>query len=446
MTTFPSCRLLAVLFVVIAPAFCQGSPLRETPIVKAVRQAAPSVVNIHGRKSVPSAPTQPGTFGTSREVNGMGTGIVIDPRGYIITNHHVVDGVARIQVTMHDRSTHVARLVAIDRPTDLAIIRIRTPKPLPIIKFGTSRDLMPGETVIAVGNAYGYEHSVTKGIISALHRNVRISDRQHYNDLIQTDASINPGNSGGPLLNIDGDLIGINVAVRVGAQGIGFAMPVDNAVEIARRMVRKLNLKVSPHGLSGQIQIINDRRSFHVTAVELNSLAHQAGIQPGDTITSCNGRLVQTSLDIEFSMLDKDPGDRLAVNLVRSGTTRTADLALSSSLSTPHGISSYTWTGLGLRLKPVQAKTVSAVEDDYTGGLEVVAVRADSPAQNQGIKEGDVLLGLHKWETVSLNNLAFIFAADEFHQSMPVKFYIMRDRDTLFGTIGFDTPVGPSGN
>ena len=127
----------------------------------------------------------------------------------------------------------VATLVARDLETDLAVIKVNVSDKLTVIALGTSSDLMAGESVIAVGNAYGYENTVTRGIISALHRAVQVSDAQFYDDLIQTDASINPGNSGGPLLNIDGEMIGINVAVRAGAQGIGFAIPVDKAMNVA---------------------------------------------------------------------------------------------------------------------------------------------------------------------------------------------------------------------
>ncbi|MEQ8836721.1 MAG: trypsin-like peptidase domain-containing protein, partial [Lacipirellulaceae bacterium] len=184
---------------------------RLTPVVRAVRQASPSVVNIQGQKSVGDS-TGIGT----RQVNGMGTGVVIDPRGYILTNHHVVDGVRQINVTLSTGQSYIAQVIAHDRETDLAVIRIRTPKPLPIINIGTSSDLLTGESVVAVGNAFGYENTVTTGIISALHRNVQVNETQKYLDLIQTDASINPGNSGGPLLNVDGEMIGVNVAVRAG--------------------------------------------------------------------------------------------------------------------------------------------------------------------------------------------------------------------------------------
>ena len=180
-----------------------------------MQAARPSVVNIHGHKTITTATAGYPGGDAPRKVNGMGTGVVIDERGYVITNYHVVEGVREIKVTLHNGKGYVARLVAHDPVTDLAIIRIPVRERMPLITIGTSDDLMEGEDVIAVGNAYGYENTVTRGIVSALHRTVQVTDSQQYEDLIQTDASINPGNSGGPLLNIDGEMIGINVAVRV---------------------------------------------------------------------------------------------------------------------------------------------------------------------------------------------------------------------------------------
>ncbi len=206
--------MAASMLLMLAASVANGSELRRTPIVKAVANARYAVVNIHGHKTVGS--NDAGRGEAQREVNGMGTGVVIDRRGYILTNYHVVDGVAQIQVTNADGKTSAAQLVARDRATDLAVIKIPQDAKLKVIDIGTSSDLMVGEPVIAVGNAYGYNHSVTRGIVSALHRDVPVSETQQYFDLIQTDASINPGNSGGPLLNIDGQMIGLNVAVRVG--------------------------------------------------------------------------------------------------------------------------------------------------------------------------------------------------------------------------------------
>ena len=191
-------RLLLATFLTFA-AFHSAAPaedIRRTAIVRAIESCRDSVVNIHGEKYVSDSSND----SEDRRVNGMGTGVVIDARGYAVTNFHVVDGVREIEVTLASGRTAAARLISHDRKTDLAVIKIDTVDPLPVIQLGTSDDLLIGETVLALGNAFGYEHTVTRGIISALHRNVDVSPTQRYEDLIQTDASINPGNSGGPLL------------------------------------------------------------------------------------------------------------------------------------------------------------------------------------------------------------------------------------------------------
>ncbi|HEX3600921.1 MAG TPA: trypsin-like peptidase domain-containing protein, partial [Lacipirellulaceae bacterium] len=177
------------------------SPDRMTPVVLAVRQARAAVVSIRGQKTVVEPVDSTDSTAAAeapRQVNGMGTGTIIDDRGYILTNYHVVADVRRIEVTLDDNRNFVGDLVAYDAAADLAIVKIPTSKLLPTIRIGTSSDLMVGESVIALGNAYGYEQTVTRGVISALGRNVQVSDTQSYDDLIQTDASINPGNSGGP--------------------------------------------------------------------------------------------------------------------------------------------------------------------------------------------------------------------------------------------------------
>ena len=432
---------LILLFLGLASPPAGASPLRDTPIVKAVRQAAPSVVNIRGRKSVSTASGRIGNDTRTREVDGMGTGIIIDSRGYILSNYHVVAGVSRINVTLKDKATYVASLFTYDKPTDLALIKIDVSRPLPVIRFGTSSDLMPGETVIALGNAYGYEHSVTLGIISALHRNVRVSDTQSYKDLIQTDASINPGNSGGPLLNIDGDLIGINVAVRMGAQGIGFAMPINRAIDITTGMLQRFHQHLSPVGIDAQrVRTRTDEQVLQVTHVDPKGLGHTAGLRQQDYLTSVNGKPAQTKLDVEFSLIHAADGDTLTLGYRRHGKVDSITVPVQSSLKTSAGISEFTWNRLGVRLTPVASEIVHKRNSDYQGGLEILAIRPGSPALKQGIRRGDILLGLHKWETISLNNLAFIFGNDDFHSNQPVKFYILRDRETLFGTISLWGP------
>ncbi len=148
----------------------------------------------------------------------MGTGIIIDERGYIVTNHHVVNGVDKVSVTLDSGSTYSAVVISEDPVRDLAVLKIQASVPLTVMPLGTSSDLMLGETVFAIGNAFGYESTITVGIVSALHRDVEVNDTQSYKNLIQTDAAINPGNSGGPLINLNGEVVGINVAIRAGTR------------------------------------------------------------------------------------------------------------------------------------------------------------------------------------------------------------------------------------
>ena len=237
----------------------------------------------------------------------MGTGVIIDSRGYIITNYHVVDGVREILVTLADGHRQTAKLFARDLETDLAVIKIDARTPLPEIPMGTSSDLMTGETVIAVGNAFGYEHTVTRGIVIALHRSVQVSDAQFYDDLIQTDASINPGNSGGPLLNIDGEMIGINVAVRAGAQGIGFAIPVDKVTAVAVGLLASCNAGKVRMGMATANDASPSSQGMVVGAVEAQSPAAAAGLLAGDVVTGVDDAEVSRPLDFQRAMLDASP-------------------------------------------------------------------------------------------------------------------------------------------
>ena len=419
---------------------------RRTPIVIAVEQARASVVNIHGRKTVrsdePDVSRQSDPF---KQVNGMGTGIVIDERGYIVTNYHVVEGVRRIQVTTAEYEaddgrvipsrTLTGRLIAHDPATDLAVIKIDRAGPLPVISIGTSSDLMAGETVVAIGNAYGYEHTVTRGIISALHRPVQVSVRQKYTDLIQTDASINPGNSGGPLLNLDGEVIGINVAVRVGAQGIGFAVPIDHAIDVVSRLLDAEVSRSVIHGLVGKTVTAANRSHFVVTSVAGGSPAQDAGLRSGDVITGASNIDIRRSLDFERALLGRQAGEQIVLDVENGGGRRSINLILSEAAHRPQGksISSHAWSVLGVRLMPISERVFRQASSRYGGGLKVVAVRSDGPAAKEGIRNGDILVGLHKWETVSLDNIAYILESDEFRRAQPIKFYILRGGETRFG-------------
>lgn len=419
-----------------------GSNLRRTPIVKAVEEARPAVVNIHGRKTVRSDdPQQSGE--NFRQVNGMGTGIVIDERGYILTNHHVVDSVTRIQVTTHDQKNFVARLIAYDFKTDLAVIKIDSPEPLPTVRVGTSSDLMPGETVIAVGNAFGYEHTLTTGIVSALHRTVQVSDEQTYRDVIQTSADINPGNSGGPLLNIEGDLIAVNVAVRVGAQGIAFAIPVDTAMDIAAQLMSSERIEKISHGLIGRTvcQGGEVKAEFVVSSLRDNSIAYEAGFQAGDVVTAVGETRVERALDFERALIGRRGGDELPVEVRRGSEKVRLTMKIDPNRRGVDQLAERTWEVFGLRLEPIAAERVQSVSSRYAGGLKILDVRADGPAARQGIRRGDILVGMHRWETVSMSNIEYILNSSELTKTPQVKFYILRGNETLYTFLRVNAPT-----
>lgn len=433
------CSLLVLCSLAATLPPAKGSELRKTPIVKAVQRARPSVVNIRGEKTLGAgAATAAGRADSGRRVNGMGTGIVIDPRGYILTNHHVVDGVREIQVTTANEDRYTARLIARDAETDLAIIKIDSREPLPVISIGTSSDLMPGESVIAVGNAYGYEHTVTRGIISALHRAVQVSDAQYYEDLIQTDASINPGNSGGPLLNIDGEMIGINVAVRAGAQGIGFAIPVDKALAVANNLLAVNNKRHIRHGVVVAGESLD--KGLVIASVEKDSPAAEAGLEPGDVICDVGELEITRPLDFQRAMLEATAGQEVTVAVRRGEDSLNVSLKLAQAQTAVRATmasavgSGPVWEVLGLELKPIpQEEFRQQFQTGYRGGLVVATVRSGSAAAGQGIRPGDVLVGMHIWETVSLENVAYIINRPDFASLTPVKFFILRGNETLYG-------------
>lgn len=408
---------------------------RRTPTVVAVEAAKPSVVNIHGRKLLRSEAQQGESY---RPVNGMGTGVVIDERGYIVTNFHVVEGVGRIKVTLDDNHVKIARLINHDPRTDLAIIKVDSSSPLPVIKMGTSSDLMVGETVIAMGNAYGYKHTVTRGIVSALGRTVPVTDEQTYHDLIQTDASINPGNSGGPLLNQEGDMIGINVAMRVGAQGIGFALPIDEAMDVVARLLSVERLSGFSHGVVGRTEIVKRAPHFIVDTVRDGTPAARSGLQKGDVVLRVAGVTVDRALDFERALIGRSPGDSVTVSVQRDGEENNLELSLGESARTvaatrTNSVSSRLWSDLGLRVAVTAGSNPHLSQTNYNGGLKVVDVRPESPAAKEGFQNGDILVGMHRWETASMNDIAYILNSSEFRKSQPAKFFIVRGSEVLYG-------------
>jgi serine protease Do len=427
----------------------QAGESRRSAVVEAVQRVRGAVVNIHSERTV-MGPASEELFSLSpsqNRINGMGTGVILDPRGYIVTNHHVVEDVHVIRVRLADGSTYSARVLSRDADADLALLKIDAGRPLPVMPLGTGKDLMVGETVIAIGNAYGYEHTVTVGIVSALKRDVVLNKEISYKGLIQTDASINPGNSGGPLLNINGDMVGINVAIRAGAQGISFAIPVDGMISSVAEMmsIRKrqnlwhgvvcadrveststFEVRVSNKEPKPELPGTEPHRFLVVDRIETGSPAARAGLQPEDVIVKAAEVRVASSLDFERALLDHTAGDHIPVVVRRKGAEQQIELVLQSVEQTAPPTAQILWTRLGLRLGAVSSETVTRTNPQLHGGMIVVDIRANSIAAKAGIQRGDILVGLHTWETLTIENVSFVLNHPDLPNLNPLAFYIIR--------------------
>jgi serine protease Do len=422
------------------PPLLPRTGARRTAVVAAIDKARGAVVNIHSERTVSqnpaelyTAPNQP------NRVNGMGTGIIIDPRGYIVTNQHVVDDVNVLRIRLCDGTTANAVVVARNPEVDLALLKIDVGRPLPVMPLGTATDLMVGETVIAIGNAYGYEHTASVGIVSALKRDVSLNKDMAYKGLIQTDACINPGNSGGPLVNVHGELVGVNVAIRAGAQGIGFAIPVDHMVRSVAEMLRSRRRAATNDGLVYRDTL--DRRDdgyvrkVVLERVEAGSPADTAGLRAGDVLLQMGEVAIHSSIDVERCLLERKLGDTFTVTVRRNDQERGLEVALTSSARPASVTTDAVWSRLGMRLAPVTADQIARLNSQLHGGLEVMAVSNESVAARAGIQKGDILVGLHQWETVSLDNVTYVLNHPELPTFSPLAFYILRSGQVRRGQL-----------
>lgn len=414
---------------------------RKTAVVSAIERVKTTVVNIHSeRQAAPSAGDLFPMHAPNR-VNGMGTGIIIDHRGYIVTNQHVVDDVSALRIRLSDGSTYNASVVARHPELDLAIIKIDPSAALPVMPVGTANDLMIGETVIAIGNAYGYEHTASVGIVSAIKRDVSLNKDMAYKSLIQTDASINPGNSGGPLININGELVGVNVAIRAGAQNIGFAIPVDHMVKSASDMLkaRRRNATYDGFVCRDLLQQSNDGlvRRVIVDRVDASSPAEAAGLQAGDVVVQIGEIKVTTGIDIERGFIDRKASDAVSVVVRRNDQEKRLQVALASGdrQVRPASTSDVVWQKLGIQLSPVNGEAVTRVNNQLHGGLEVTNINANGLAAKAGIRKGDILVGLHNWETVSIENVNYVLNHPDLTTFHPIPFFVVRSGQIRRGSL-----------
>jgi serine protease Do len=377
-----------VLAAGTADARDEVDPLRRSAVVQAVEQASPAVVNIsteqviERRASPFPSPEDPafedffGRFFDSRPrrftSTSLGSGVLVAEDGTILTNEHVVLRASKIHVTLVDGREIDAKLLGADADSDIAVLQLKGGGAFPHITLGTSRDILIGETVIAIGNPFGLSHTVTTGVVSALGRAVR-GEEHTYTDFIQTDASINPGNSGGPLLNIKGELIGINTAIYGKAQGIGFAIPVDRAKRAwVGAVVQDLSPELRRH--------FGTSKGVVLTDVEPHSPADKAGLTRGLVVTRVDGREVRSKDEFDDLVENHGAGDTIVFTVRDEENER--EVRVTGAAFPDADADDLGWRLIG----------VAVEERDEV--LVVAKVHAGSPAARIGIQRGDQLLGL----------------------------------------------------
>jgi len=345
------------------------------------------------------------------EQRGVGSGFVMSRDGYILTNNHVIEGADKIKVKFADGKECAANVVGRDPKTDLALIKIDGATSLHPLKLGNSEGLKVGSWVVAIGSPFGLEQTVTVGIVSA---KGRVIGSGPYDNFIQTDASINPGNSGGPLVNMNGEVVGINTAIIPNAQGIGFAIPVNMATEIVPQLQKNGHVTRGWLGVSIQDVTPELAKSFGldknkgalVAEVIKASPAEKAGIEQGDIILALNGKEIAESKELSRMMAVTPVGDKITLEVLRNGKTITCRVSAGemqekevASLDTPD-------KSLGLTVQDITPDIAQELGLEKAGGVVVAGVEPGSPASDAGIQPGDVIQGVNQKPVKNVDDFA----------------------------------------
>ena len=420
--------LLAVPITVacfVLPVIAQTTPvtstqdtreLRRTPVVDVFENSRDAVVNISSetfveRRGFGGFDSQFDRFfefpvGPRRRVQmtSVGSGFVLHENGYIVTNAHVVAKTAERHVVFGDGTEVPAEVVAMEVDSDLAILKIETDKPLPVLPLGRSDDLMIGETAIAIGNPFGFQHTVTAGVISALDREIVLGDRMTFSGLIQTDASINPGNSGGPLLNVLGELIGVNSAIRGNAENIGFAIPVD---QLREKLPELLNIERRYRVDTGMKLSRNATGLVVVESVAEESAAGDAGIRAGDIVVSIDGEEVSGLVDFHIGLLNHRPGDVVELKLSRAETPLITEIELRER-PLPDG-RALTQERIGATIEELNANELREIGLRAESLLIVSGVEPGSPAEAIEMRRGDLLIEVNGQTPTTLGDIGMLW-------------------------------------
>ena len=353
--------------------------------------------------------------GSPQPARGEGSGFIVSPDGYILTNAHVVSGASEVTVKMTDRREYTAKVVGADERTDVALIKIDGQN-LPTVKIGDPSKLRPGEWVIAIGSPFGFENSVTAGVVSATARSMGANN---YAPFIQTDVAVNPGNSGGPLFNMNGEVIGINSQIysRTGGyMGLSFAVPIDVATNVQQQLVSTGRVTRSRIGVG--IQDVNaqladsfglDRpRGALVGMVEDDSPGQKAGIKPGDVILKVDGKTIETSAEVPVIVANTKPGSKVDIEVWRDGATKHLTARTEEIPQQGDRVASRAGDGdaastskLGLAVRPLAPEEKRDAETNGTLVVEDVT----GPAAQAGVQPGDIILGVNGTPVKSLQDL-----------------------------------------
>ena len=359
--------------------------------------------------------------------HGIGSGVIISPDGYIVTNNHVVDGATDIKVTLSDRRILTAKLVGADPLTDLAVIKIDGTS-LPNIPIGDSAALRPGQTVLAFGNPFGFRFTVTRGIVSALNRPNPYRDDPHKpGQFIQTDAAINPGNSGGPLVNAHGEVVGINtflISPSGSFSGMGFAIPTQIVTPVVDSLVRYGKVSHAHMGVgitdvspeNAKFFDVKDNNGAVITQVEPDSPGAKAGLKVGDVITELDGQKVSDAGQLQMEVGEKRPGTKITLQVMRDGKNVSEPLTLEEmdsdrgeKLNAENTGNKPRW-GLGIAdITPELRQQLQAPENIH--GAVIQRVLPGSPSDDAGLQPGQVIMGVNRHETKSASDVQKVLAS-----------------------------------
>lgn len=379
---------------------------RRTPVVLAVENVGPAVVNIRAQSRVRRQHLYFGLFLQEGEDSladsSMGSGVLVHPDGYVVTNEHVTHGAERLLVKFKDGQELPATVVNSNMDSDLAVLKIQANGPFPTAELGSSDQLLVGETVIALGNPFGLSSSATMGILSATGRSVRFQGRNVFEDFLQTSALINPGNSGGPLLDINGRVIGINVAIDSRGQGIGFAIPIDRVKNVITDLVDPEASK----GLWTGILPGFSNGALVAAHVDLESPAQVGGIERGDLIIAVDGKPVRSPFEFQVALLRFDPATEVKLDLLRNGTKLERRMKLGEVPLSEVAKGTNTLRVLGMECADISTAISARLKlPSNVVGPVVLSVEPGTQANSVGLRPRDVIIQINSINVASLANM-----------------------------------------